>query len=141
METEEALIHKELVVPGVLSSLETVHRWANAALGELRLPEAALHNILLAISEAVTNAIRHGSKESAANQVSVSLDANSTNVSIRVDDEGTGFDPAAVPDPTQGELVYRPGGRGIFLLRALADDLQVRRSDDGTQVLFNFVLK
>jgi serine/threonine-protein kinase RsbW len=141
METEEEMIHKKLVVPGVLSSLETVHRWAVAALGELRLPEAALHNILLAISEAVTNAIRHGSNELAGHSVSVSLDANSRNVAIQVDDEGPGFDPAAVPDPTQGERVFRPGGRGIFLLRALTNDLQVRSSSEGTQVLFNIVLK
>ncbi len=141
MKSEQGMIHKRLVVPGVLSSLETVHGWAVSTLAELRLPEVALHNILLAISEAVTNAIRHGSKEHEEHRVVISLEASSRKVAIQVDDEGDGFDPAAVPDPTQGDLLFRPGGRGIFLLRALTNDLQVRSSGDGTQVLFNFVLK
>jgi len=137
---EEKVIHKELVVPGVLSSLETVHSWATSALGELRLTESALHNILLAISEAVTNAIRHGSKELFERSVMVSLDASSSGLLVAVDDEGEGFDPMAVPDPTQGDRIYQPGGRGIFLLRALAHELEVHHSGHGTKVRFKFFL-
>ena len=140
MSGKEGVIHTELVVPGVLSSLEAVHAWALSSLGELQLGENVVHNILLAISEAVTNAIRHGCQECSDRAVQLAFDASPEKIEIVVQDEGEGFDPAAVPDPTLGERLYQPGGRGIYLIRALASELAVERVANGTRVFVRFFL-
>lgn len=132
------VIREQLAIPGELASLERVHRWAHTQLSKLGLAESELHNILLATSEAVTNAIRHGSREEATRIVLISIESSISDVRIAVEDEGEGFDPDSIPNPTEGDRIYQAGGRGIFLLRALAKDLQIARSRRGTRVMFSF---
>jgi serine/threonine-protein kinase RsbW len=139
MPSGESLIREQLVIPGELASLERVHRWSLAQLGALGLSQAMLHNILLATSEAVTNAIRHGSREEATKLVLISIEATPHSVAVAVEDEGEGFDPDAIPDPTEGDRLYQTGGRGVFLLRSLASNFQISHSRTGTKVMFSFV--
>ena len=139
MPSGESLIREQLVIPGELASLERVHRWSLAQLGALGLSQTMLHNILLATSEAVTNAIRHGSREEATKLVLISIEATPNSVAVAVEDEGDGFDPDAIPDPTEGDRLYQAGVRGVFLLRSLSSNFQISRSRTGTKVMFSFV--
>jgi serine/threonine-protein kinase RsbW len=89
-------------------------------------------NIRLTLTEAVVNAIIHGNKEDATKKVSIILKKQRKQLAICVCDEGKGFNPDAVPDPTSIERLALCGGRGIFLMRNLSNRCNFK--EGGTQV-------
>jgi serine/threonine-protein kinase RsbW len=95
--------------------------------------QAELFGINLAVEEALVNAIKHGNHEDAAKKVHVEFRLNDHNFYARIADEGEGFDPEDVPDPTADENLDRPGGRGIMLMRNFMT--RVEFNDAGNQVI------
>lgn len=79
--------------------------------------EPELFAIRLAIEEALVNAIKHGNGSDPSKKVRIEYEINPEQVRIRIEDEGPGFDPDAVPDPTDPEFLERPCGRGLMLMR------------------------
>ena len=79
-------------------------------------------NVLIAMTEAVNNAIVHGNKLDPEKSVTVSCAMDGKSVVFRISDEGPGFDYENLPDPTAPENIEKPHGRGVFLMRHLADD-------------------
>jgi serine/threonine-protein kinase RsbW len=73
--------------------------------------------LLTALREALANAVRHGNRQNPDQVVRVFFTIEDSTATIRVEDEGDGFDPADVPDPTTPENLLRPSGRGIFYMR------------------------
>lgn len=93
-------------------------------------------NILISLTEAVTNAITHGNGNDNSKQVDIRLEYQSNAFSFTVSDQGKGFDFENLPDPTTPENLLRIGGRGVFLMRQLADE--IRYHDDGRTVEMRF---
>jgi serine/threonine-protein kinase RsbW len=127
-----------LTIQASLEELARVHEWTKLLLTRFGVPDTEGYNILLATSEAVTNAIRHGANEDPNRQVRISIAQDDNGISIAVEDDGRGFAPDAIPDPTHGLQLYQAGGRGIYLLKALASDVEFRVSDEGTTVVCKF---
>lgn len=73
--------------------------------------------LVTALREALANAVRHGNRQNPDQDVRVFFTIENSTATIRVEDEGDGFDPADVPDPTTPENLLRPSGRGIFYMR------------------------
>ena len=94
-------------------------------------------NILIAMTEAVTNAIVHGNKEDPAKYVNVSYTTEDDQISFTVVDEGKGFDFSNLPDPTAPENIEKPSGRGIFLMKNLADEVEFLEDGRGVKLIFN----
>ncbi|MHC4774534.1 MAG: ATP-binding protein [Planctomycetota bacterium] len=80
--------------------------------------------ILTALEEALSNAALHGNGDDPAKTLTVEYTADASAVAIVVEDEGVGFDPASVPDPTRPENVDIPSGRGIMLMRAYMTEVE-----------------
>ena len=100
------------------------------------VPEDDEFWLVTALREAVANAVRHGNRQHPDLKVRIALSVRNRTVSIRVDDEGTGFDPASVPDPTDPTHLLRPGGRGIFYMRQFMTRVAFKRaSGGGTSVM------
>ncbi len=99
-------------------SVERVQHDVANALEEAGYGEAAAFAIRLALEEALVNGFRHGNKGDPDKQVTVRCTINPTTVELEVEDEGEGFDPGSVPDPTAEENIEIPSGRGIMLMRA-----------------------
>jgi len=96
-------------------------------------PESEVMRVELALQEALANAIRHGCRDDSSKQVQCLVTVDGTNeVTIVVRDPGTGFDPAALPNPLAAENLLKSGGRGVFLINELMDE--VAFSDRGRQV-------
>lgn len=99
------------------------------------LDEDALHWVSVAVRESVINAIKHGNAGDARKRVHVELTPLETSaprgISIRVRDEGPGFDPDTLPDPLAPENLLKSSGRGIFLIRSFMDEVAVRRAPEG----------
>jgi serine/threonine-protein kinase RsbW len=82
-----------------------------------RFCDHAVLGIQLALQEALVNAVKHGNADDRAKRIQIDYSVTATEVRIRIADEGSGFDPAAVPDPTAPENLFTPGGRGLLLIR------------------------
>jgi serine/threonine-protein kinase RsbW len=86
-----------------------------------------LDEVRLALSEALANAIIHGNREDPSKRVHIwGACAGDEQLILMVTDEGEGFDPAAVPDPTMAENIFCDHGRGIFLMNRLMDSAEHR---------------
>lgn len=89
--------------------------------------------IRLAMREALNNALRHGNRMDPNKRIHLSYSCDpQQGLKVMVRDEGVGFDPDAVPDPTEPENLDRTGGRGVFLMRNLMDEVEFR--DGGREV-------
>lgn len=95
-------------------------------------------DILISLTEAVNNAIIHGNDLDASKMVSITMNCCGECLAVRVSDEGTGFDPADVPDPLAPENLETCGGRGVFLMQELADEITYH--DNGSTVEMSFHL-
>ena len=96
-------------------------------------------NILIALTEGVNNAIYHGNKANPNKYIEIYFKATSEQLKFAIKDEGSGFDYNNVPDPTRPEKVEEPDGRGVFLMRKLAN--KVSFEDNGATVILEFDLK
>lgn len=93
-------------------------------------------NILISLTEAVNNAIVHGNRLDPAKEVVVKYAADGKTLRFFIEDEGPGFDYDNLPDPTSPENREKPNGRGVFLMRNLADSCAFH--DDGRLVELGF---
>lgn len=93
-------------------------------------------NILIALTEAVNNAIFHGNRQDKSKEVRVYYTVTPNEFSFTVEDQGPGFDFENVPDPTAPENLEKPNGRGVFLMRHLSDELSF--DDQGRIVKLSF---
>ena len=95
-------------------------------------------NILITLTEAVTNAIIHGNLRDETKYVKVQLKKLANKLAFQISDEGIGFDFDNLPDPTSPENLLKLGGRGVFLMKQLSDDVVF--SDNGRTVEIQFRL-
>jgi serine/threonine-protein kinase RsbW len=103
---------------------------------EFDVKEECYGNMLVAVTEAVNNAIQHGNKYDPQKMVNVTYEIDNERISFIISDEGTGFDYFNLPDPTAPENLEKPTGRGVFLMKHLAD--QIIFSDQGKVVELYF---
>jgi serine/threonine-protein kinase RsbW len=136
---EHILYHEQLRIPATLDELHHVYSWADEHLAQTGIQDPKRFDIMLALSEAVTNAIRHGCHDSQGDFVDIEVTITPNSVNIMVHDCGAGFEPDSLPDPTKGEQLYVPSGRGVFLIKNLADDVQFDFGN-GTTVNVKFVV-
>lgn len=80
-------------------------------------PNKDVYGIHLALEEALVNAIRHGNRNDLQKEVGLRFYLSEEALRIEIEDEGAGFDPTQLPDPTDDEFLDRPNGRGVLLIR------------------------
>lgn len=116
----------------MLDLVQMVSDHVGRALG---FDEEAVHWVGVAIRESVINAIKHGNRNDAAKHVFVEFETALNNavveLTIRVRDQGQGFDPEALADPLAPENLLKVNGRGIFLIRSFMDDVRMQRAPEG----------
>ncbi len=93
-------------------------------------------NILISLTEAVTNAIVHGNCNEEEKTVEVSMKRQKNCLAVRVSDQGHGFDFDSLPDPTSPARIEECGGRGVFLMRELSDQLHFCRNGSTVEMRF-----
>lgn len=93
-------------------------------------------NVLIAITEAVNNAIRHGNLDDTSKNVRLSVKKSDDELCFVVSDEGKGFDFNNLPDPTAPENIENENGRGIFLMKSLADEVEFEKNGTEVSILF-----
>lgn len=96
-----------------------------------------VYRVLLPVSEAVTNAIRHGNGLDVSKRVLVDLEVSRSSVEVIVEDEGVGFDREGLTNPLEDENLLNEGGRGIYLIETMADD--VAFENEGRRIRMRFL--
>ena len=117
-------------------SLLVLEEWINKLCDLYQISVEQYGNVLIAITEAVNNAIIHGNKNIANKKTDIEYNIDSQTITFTVFDEGIGFDFNDLPDPTSPENLEKPQGRGIFLMNHLADE--VNFIDNGNIVQLKF---
>ena len=126
---------KEIVVPNELAATKQPGKVVLEEAVRCGYCQNAAFAIKLALEEAMINAYRHGNKGDPAKRIYVRYRVTSERVEIEVRDEGGGFQPRQVPDPTQPEFIDRPHGRGIMLMRAYVDRVEFNESGNTVRLV------
>jgi serine/threonine-protein kinase RsbW len=127
-----------LVIKSRLENIAKVESMIESLKVQYDINDEQYGNMLLASVEAVTNAIEHGNNLDARKEVNIEAYKSKDEFKLSVKDEGKGFNPDKLPDPTSPELREQPDGRGVFLIRKLADKVFFR--DGGSCVEMRFML-
>ena len=93
-------------------------------------------NILIAVTEAVNNAINHGNRQNPKKMVQLDFVERADRLSFSVQDEGDGFDHTSLPDPTDPENLEKISGRGVFLMKHLADEVEFSEKGSRVEMIF-----
>lgn len=128
----------ELVLASIAHNITEVEPFVCTVCAELEVQEELFGNILVALTEAVNNAIHHGNGLDPQKSVHVHARIDSRILTFIIRDQGTGFDYNNLPDPTSPENLEKPSGRGVFLMSQLSD--LVIFSDRGSTVEVQFRL-
>lgn len=124
-----------LEIESTPNNLITVEEFVNYFSVELGLDQEKINGLLLAITEATTNAIIHGNKNNQLKMVRIFVYVDGSNLTVIIKDEGKGFDPSIVPDPTDPENLLKDSGRGLYLMRVYMDGLTYNQTTDGTEAI------
>ena len=117
------------------NTLIIVEEFVNYFAVEIGLDEEKINGLLLAVTEATTNAIIHGNKNNSLKLVRIYVDVENSTLKIRIKDEGKGFDPSLVPDPTNPENLLKDSGRGLYLMRVYMDEMNINVTPEGTETI------
>ena len=132
------LLAQNLVLSSDVSNLIQIEKLIDSVCDNCHITEDNYGNILIALTEAVNNAIVHGNKEDVSKKVTLTYVVSNNEVCFVVKDEGCGFDLNKVPDSTLPENINKLSGRGVFLMNSLAD--KVIYEDNGSSVVLKFCL-
>lgn len=131
-------MQRNLVIKSKLENISLVEKVIDDLSSAFPASEDVYGKILIATLEAVNNAIIHGNQQDESKTVNISFNLSDKELQILVEDMGPGFDYHDVPDPTHPDNIENLSGRGVFLMKQLAD--QVVFNNTGSQVELTFKL-
>ena len=117
------------------NNLITVEEFVNYFAIELGIKHEKMPGLLLSVTEATTNAIIHANKSNKDKKVKIEVTVADKKLIISVKDEGTGFDPHNVPDPTAPENLLKDSGRGLYLMKVYMDEVKYKVTPEGTETI------
>jgi anti-sigma regulatory factor (Ser/Thr protein kinase) len=123
-------------IPSLSDNIRIIESFIDNAKEKFQLNDDIYGNIMISVTESVNNAIKHGNKNVTSKNVSISLLLNESQLKFRIEDEGSGFDYHNLPDPTAPENIEKPGGRGIFLMKHLADEVVFSENGSVVELIF-----
>lgn len=126
-----------MIIPSDTNKLGKVERLIDGIVEEHSIPSSLYGNILISVTEAVTNAILHGNSKDLSKDVKISYEVKNQKLSFKIVDEGYGFDFDSIPDPTAPDNILNLGGRGIFLMKQLSDGVDFENNGSIVEIHFN----
>ena len=132
--------HYHLEIESDPNNIITVEEFVNYFAKDIGLPDEKISSLLLAVTEATTNAIIHANKSDKTKLVKVDVNINDSRLVVKVIDEGRGFNPANIPDPTHPENLLKDSGRGVYLMRVYMDGLDYNVTESGTETILTMNL-
>ena len=132
--SSSVLEHTEFHLPSTLDSVTEIERAVEGMATRMGFDEDEASNLAMVTREAAINACKHGNKFADDKHVNASLDRTADTLKICIADQGEGLDPDTLPDPLDPANLLRSSGRGVFLMRAIMDEVHFRQLQPGTEV-------
>jgi serine/threonine-protein kinase RsbW len=133
-------MYKKIRIESQISNLRVVENAIDEATSVIGISQDNYGKILVSAMEAVNNAIIHGNKSVPEKIVEVEISSKTDELIITVTDQGSGFKPEKVPDPTTPENIEELNGRGIYLMSHLADKIEYNKKGNSVTMVFNKIL-
>lgn len=133
-------MYKKIKIESKVTNLRIVENAIDEATKEIGISQDNYGKILVSTFEAVNNAILHGNNSNPEKIVVIVMTFKRNELKIIVTDEGSGFNPADVPDPTIPENIEALNGRGVFLMSRLADKIQYSKKGNAVTMIFNNII-
>jgi serine/threonine-protein kinase RsbW len=126
----------EFMLDSTLDSVDVAEAQVLRIAGDAGMDEEDQHRLGMAVRESVVNAVVHGNRYNAHKKVALAIVRQPDRLTVKIADEGEGFDLSALPNPLAAENLLRQSGRGILLIQAFVDQFQVRRRENaGTEAV------
>jgi serine/threonine-protein kinase RsbW len=129
-------MYRKLEIESSISNIRIVENAIDELMGEIGITQENYGKILVSTLEAVNNAIMHGNKFEKDKKVEVEILYKNEKLRIKIKDQGQGFIPDEVPDPTIPKNIESLNGRGIFLMSKLADKIKFSKKGNSVTMLF-----
>ncbi|TNE68415.1 ATP-binding protein [bacterium] len=127
---------KEIILHSDLEELPKLEEFLDFMCTSCNVHEDIYPDIMLAVTEATTNAIIHGNEFDPSKSVQLTCISNDDEITFQVKDEGSGFDPHNLPNPVEEDNLLKSGGRGVYLIRHYAKS--VAFNEKGNQITMTF---
>lgn len=128
----------KISIPSLMENIKIIESFIDNAKENFEINDDIYGNIMISVTECISNAIIHGNKGDKNKLVHLELLMEEDKLKFTIEDEGEGFDASILADPTAPENIEKPGGRGIFLMRNLSDE--VRFEDGGKITILSFYM-
>jgi serine/threonine-protein kinase RsbW len=129
-------MNRNVKIKSAIANLRIIENVIDEISSEIGIKQDFYGKIMVSAMEAVNNAIVHGNKSEEEKYVKVTINYKKSELRISVEDEGPGFVPKEIPDPTKPENIENTHGRGVFLMSKLADKIEF--NDKGNKVTMSF---
>ena len=128
----------KIQIPSISENIRIVESFIDNVKEKFNVDDDLYGNIMVAITESVNNAMKHGNKLDKTKNVILSAMCDENSLIIRVEDQGEGFDYDNLPDPTAPENLDKVGGRGVFLMKHLSDEVRFEDKGRVSEMVFYF---
>ena len=125
-------------IPSLMENIRIIESFIDNTKDIYNINDDIYGNIMIAVTESVNNAIKHGNREDKNKNVNLSLILKENQVRFIIEDQGPGFDHTNLSDPTLPENIDKPGGRGIFLMKHLSDEVHFFENGRKVELVFYF---
>ena len=129
----------KISIPSLIENIQIIESFIDNAKEEFEINDDMYGNIMISVTECISNAIVHGNQSDSSKLVHLELQMEPGLLRCSIEDEGNGFDFNQLPDPTNPENLEKTGGRGIFLMKHLSDE--VKFEDGGRKTVLSFYLE
>ena len=133
----EIFTDNNIVLNTESNSIQRVEKYIDTICSKYNVNSDYYGNILIALTEAVNNAMCHGNGMDPEKKVKLSYKTEKDELDFFVEDEGPGFNYDSLPDPTDPENIDKPNGRGVFLMKHLADEVNFHNEGKIIELKFN----
>lgn len=128
----------KISIPSLLENIKIIESFIDNARDKFEINDDIYGNIMISVTECISNAIVHGNKKDKDKLVHLELLIENNSLKFTIQDEGNGFDYNQLKDPTAPENIDKVGGRGIFLIKHLADELKFE--EEGKKTIISFYM-
>lgn len=133
-------MYRKLQIESRQDNLRIVERAIDEVTGELGISQDCYGKILVSTIEGVNNAIVHGNKAIPEKLVNIEFKCDGSELKVKIKDQGEGFRPEEVPDPTMPDTIEELNGRGVFLMSKLADEIKYSKKGNAVTMTFKNIL-
>ena len=128
----------KITIPSLPENIRIIESFIDNVKDRFKIDDDIYGNIMVAVTESVNNAIRHGNKLDKNKNVTLTVNCEENKLSFLIEDEGPGFNYETLPDPTAPENLDKLGGRGIFLMKHLSDEVNFYNDGRTVELAFYF---